>query len=228
MLKFLSWNIQAGGGSRVRGVIRFIAQQKAEIIVLSEFRNNDSGKFLRGKLLEMKYNFQFVSLSESDTNSVLIASKLPCNSRLFNQTNLDHSHTVIAVDFEAFHLYGVYLPHKKKHKLFPLLQSEIEMHSPALIMGDFNTGKNFIDQKGDSFWYTNELARLEKAGMRDAFRHVHGDVEAYSWFSHGGNGFRYDHIYCSEDLLPVVKNCDYIHKAREEKLSDHSPMILEL
>lgn len=212
----------------MRGILRFIAQQNAQIVVLSEFRNNDSGKFLRGKLLEMKYNFQFVSLPESDTNSVLIASKLPCNSRLFVDTGLEHSHTVVAVDFEAFHLYGVYLPHKKKHKLLPMLQSEIEQNSPAIIMGDFNTGKNFIDQKGDSFWYTKELANLEKAGMEDAFRHVHGDVEAYSWFSHGGNGYRYDHIYASEDLLPVVKNCDYIHKAREEKLSDHSPMILEL
>ena len=95
-------------------------------------------------------------------------------------------------------------------------------------MGDFNTGKNFIDQKGDSFWYTSELKDLEEAGMVDGFRHVHGDVESYSWFSHKGNGYRYDHIYVSKDLLPLVKQCDYIHEARENKLSDHSPMILEL
>lgn len=228
MLKFLSWNIQAGGGSRVRGILRFIAQQNAQIVVLSEFRNNASGAFLRQKLLEMKYQFQFVSLPESDTNSVLIASKLPCNSRLFNNHEKEYGHSVIAADFDAFHLYGVYLPHKKKHKLFPVLQKEIEKQTPALIMGDFNTGKNFIDQKGDSFWYTSELSSLEKAGMKDAFRHVQGDVESYSWFSHQGNGFRYDHVYVSDDLLPVVKNCDYIHKAREEKLSDHSPMILQL
>ncbi len=228
MLKFLSWNIQQGGGSRIRGILKFITQQNPQIIVLSEFRNNDSGIFLRKQLLDKKYNFQFVSLPESDTNSVLIASRLPCQSRLFNHTGLEHAHTVIAADFEAFHLYGVYLPHKKKHELFSLLQSEIETHSPALIMGDFNTGKNFIDQKGDSFWFTKELKDLEKSGMVDAFRHVHGEVESYSWYSHQGNGYRYDHIYTSEDLLPVIRNCDYLHKGRENKLSDHSPMILEL
>ena len=228
MLKLLSWNIQQGGGSRTRGIVKFIAQQNPQIVVLSEFRNNDSGIFLRSKLLELKYNFQFVSLSSSNTNSVLIASQLPCHSRLFVDTGMEYAHDVIAVDFEAFHLYGVYLPHKKKHQLFDLLQKEIQQYAPAIIMGDFNTGKNFVDQKGDSFWYTSELARLEKVGMEDAFRYVHGEVEAYSWFSHQGNGYRYDHIYTSKELQPIIKQCDYIHKAREEKLSDHSPMILEL
>ena len=226
MLKFLSWNIQQGGGSRIRSILRFIAQQKAQIIVLSEFRNNDTGTFLRQKLLELNYTFQFVSLTSSDTNSVLIASQLPCQSRLFNQ-DAEYGHGVIAADFEAFHLYGVYLPHKKKHQLFPLLQNQVKQYRPALIMGDFNTGKNFVDQKGDSFWYTRELAALEKEGMQDAFRIVNGQVEAYSWFSHQGNGYRYDHIYASNELTPIIRQCDYIHKAREEKWSDHSPMILE-
>lgn len=226
MLKLLSWNIQQGGGSRVRGILRFIAKLNPQIVVLSEFRNNDTGTLLRHKLLEQKYLFQFVSLSPSDTNSVLIASQLPCQSRLFS--GQEYAHAVIAADFEAFHLYGVYLPHKKKHQLFPLLQKEIAQHTPSIIMGDFNTGKNFVDQKGDSFWYTEDLVKLEKAGMQDAFRYVHGEVEAYSWYSHQGNGYRYDHIYTSEELLPIVKNCDYLHRAREEKLSDHSPMVLEL
>ncbi len=228
MIKFLAWNIQQGGGSRVLGIINFIASQKADVLVLSEFRNNKQGILLRHKLLERKYLFQYVSLGTSDTNSVLIASKFPCHSRLFHGTDLDFAHDVIATDFDAFHLYGVYLPHKKKHKLLNLLEKEVLVHTPGIVMGDFNTGKNFIDQKGSSFWYTDELKKFEKAGMVDAFRHINGDVESYSWISHQGNGYRYDHIYVHEDLIPIVKTCDYIHSARENKLSDHSPMFLEL
>ena len=228
MLKLLSWNIRQGGGSRVRPIVRFLAKQGAHIVVLSEFRNNDSGLFIRKKLLEQGYLHQFVSLTESDTNSVLVASKIPCNSRLFTTTGLEHSHSVIAVDFEAFHLYGVYLPHKKKHALLPLLKDEIMKNSHAIIAGDYNTGKNFVDQKGDSFWYTDELNRLESAGMVDAFRHVHGDAEAYSWYSHQGNGYRYDHTYVSEALLPLVKECDYVHEVRKEGWSDHSAMLLQI
>lgn len=228
MLKFLSWNILQGGGSRVVDICKFIANQKTHIVVLSEFRNHDKGKYIRKYLLDLGFNFQAVSLTYSDTNSVLIASRIPFNSRLFLGSNLNFSHAVIAADFDAFHLYGVYLPHKKKHKLFDLLIDEVTVNKPSLIMGDFNTGKNFIDQKGDSFWYTAELNKLEKTGNADAFRYINGDVTAYSWFSHQGNGYRYDHIYVSEELLPVIKACDYLHKAREQKLSDHSPMYLTL
>jgi len=228
VLKFLSWNILQGGGSRAAKIVQFIVAQKPHIVVLSEFRNNDKGNFIRKQLLDLGFHFQAVSLTHSDTNSVLIASRIAFNSRLFLQTKLDFAHTVIAADFDAFHLYGVYLPHKKKHKLFELLIDEMKLNKPALIMGDFNTGKNFIDQKGDSFWYTTQLTKLEKTGTVDAFRHINGDVETYSWYSHQGNGYRYDHIYTSEELLAVVKECDYVHEAREQKLSDHSPMFLTL
>ena len=97
-----------------------------------------------------------------------------------------------------------------------------------IVAGDYNTGKNYIDQKGNSFWYTAELENLEKVGMKDAFRHVYGDEEEFSWYSHQGNGFRYDHTYISEGLLPIVKDCYYPHEYRIDGLSDHSPMILEL
>lgn len=228
MLRILSWNILQGGGSRTKQIIKFIESSNAQIIVLSEFRNNKNGIILRSKLMELNYHFQATTLNQSHDNSVLIASKLPCDTRLFTNTKLDFSHGIVAADFEAFSVIGVYLPHKKKHKLFDILNQEAKKEKPAIICGDFNTGKNFIDQKGDSFWYTAELKSLERQLMVDAFRHVQGSVEAFSWYSHQGNGYRYDHTYVNERLLPIVKDCDYIQKAREDKLSDHAPMYLDL
>ncbi len=227
MLTILSWNIQHGGGTRVKEILKFIKDAKAQVVVLSEFRNNKNGVYLRHKLLEQDFSFQFVSLSSGDTNSVLIASKLPCNSKLFVDRKMEYDHAVIGVEFPAFRLYGVYLPHKKKHKLFDLLQEELKGEKPSILLGDYNTGFNHIDQKGDSFWYTDELRRLDKIGMKDAFRFLHADVEVYSWYSHQGNGYRYDHIYAHQDLLPLIKECDYIHDARLQKWSDHSPMFLK-
>lgn len=227
MLTILSWNIQHGGGTRIKNVLKFLKKSTAQVIVLSEYRNNKNGIFLRHKLMELGYAFQFVSLTSSETNSVLIASKLACDSRLFVDRKQDYDHAVIGVEFPAFRLYGVYLPHKKKHQLFDLLQAELVGDKPSILLGDYNTGVNHIDQKGDSFWYTTELKQLERIGMQDAFRYLHGDVEVYSWYSHQGNGYRYDHIYAHIDLLPLIKECDYIHEAREKKWSDHSPMMLK-
>ena len=85
-----------------------------------------------------------------------------------------------------------------------------------------------MDQKGNSFWYTEQLDKLKKAGQKDAFRLVNGEVEEYSWYSHQGNGFRYDHTFVDDNLTPIVTNCYYDHQWRIDKLSDHSPMFLEM
>lgn len=225
----MSWNIRQGGGTRVEGIIRAVRQMNPHILILSEFRNNERGSTIRNKLLQLGFIFQSVSAAHPSENSVLIASKFPGNTQLYAYQDYDYKHNMLRYDLEAFNIIGVYLPHKKKHKLFDLIQSQTDgIPKPFIIAGDFNTGKNFVDQKGDSFWYTSELKALEDSGYKDAFRLINNDVEEYSWYSHQRNGYRYDHTYVHEDLEPIIKNCYYEHQYREEKLSDHSPMVLEL
>lgn len=229
MLKILSWNIQQGGGSRTHAIALKLIAYNPMVIVLSEFRNNPNGLALRKKLMDYNYFHQYVTAAPSDKNSVLIASKYPANSILYNDNkDLAFPNNVIAVDLGSFHLFGLYMPHKKKHKLFELLLEEIKTKQPAIVVGDYNTGINHVDQVKDSFWYQAQMKKFQEAGMEDAFRHLHGKVKEYSWYSHQKNGYRYDHSYVSKDLLPVVKSCFYLHEWREDKLSDHSPMVLEL
>jgi len=73
-----------------------------------------------------------------------------------------------------------------------------------------------------------QLKLLAKEDYADAFRYFWNDAEEYSWYSHQGNGYRYDHTYVHRDILPVVEDCYYIHSWREENISDHSPMVLKL
>lgn len=228
MLKILSWNIQAGGGSRLQKIRSYINTSGAQILVLNEFRNNLSGLNLRHSLLLNGYRFQAVSHSKSDTNSVIIASKLPFNSQLFPKCDPEYSGNIILAEFELFRLYGCYLPHKKKHVLFDFLIDQCKEGKPAIITGDLNSGINGLDQKGNSFWYEDEMRTLHQNGMKDAFREKNGDQKEYSWYSHQGNGFRYDHFLVHQDLIPIVKACYYEHEVREEKYSDHSPMFLDL
>jgi len=228
VLKILSWNIQQGGGRRVIPIIQALIDFKPHIIVLSEFRNNKSGTLIKSHLAKAKYNYQFVTEASPNQNSVFIASMIEGQPRYFRDYDEHFRDNIIALDFDAFSLYGMYLPHKKKHILFDLLIEESQKEHPSIMVGDFNTGKNFIDQKKSSFWYTEKLEKMESLGMKDAFRHMHGDDRQYSWYSHGGNGYRYDHTYISQELLPVISECYYLHEWREKGLSDHSPMLLSL
>ncbi len=229
MIKILAWNIQAGGGSRILPIIRKIAESKCNIVTLNEFRNNASGQKIRNGLLKAGYRYQAVTDSHSNDNSVIILSNIPFSSELHSKVDPKYSGNIISAKFSAFYFMGVYMPHKKKHKLFESARHIItESSTPYIMAGDFNSGKNYVDQKGNSFWYTDQLDAIEKEGMSDAFRFVNGDVEEYSWYSHQKNGYRYDHIYIDETLKPIVKNCFYDHSWRMEKLSDHSPMFLEI
>ena len=95
-------------------------------------------------------------------------------------------------------------------------------------MGDFNTGINYIDQKGSSFWHSEYLKKFEDMGLFDAFRYRQGSIVDYSWFSHKGNGFRYDHCWVSKHLEKSIVDCTYEHTCRENNLSDHSLMLVQL
>ncbi|MFJ3934454.1 hypothetical protein [Streptomyces sp. NPDC090029] len=69
---------------------------------------------------------------------------------------------------------------------------------------------------------------FQAVGLTDAFRHLHPDKVAHSWYGRSGNGFRFDHLFVSSCLADRVLACDYHHQAREEGLSDHSVMTLHL
>lgn len=228
MLNLLSWNIQQGGGSRTTVILKAIIEQRSEVVILSEFRNNKNGNLIRNTMLDYGYRYQIVSHAEKEENSVAIFSKLPCASKLYQHETIDYSANVVMADLGMIRICGVYLPHKKKHKLFDILHQEATADIPLIIAGDFNTGINGIDQNGTSFWYTDELKQLSQLEMVDAFRVLHGDQKEYSWYSHQGNGYRYDHTYISKVMAPIISKCDYLHSWREEKLSDHSPMLLSI
>lgn len=229
MLKILSWNILQGGGSRILKIIDAIKAGNFDIVALSEFKNNDNGLKIRTYLSKIGLMYQAYTEAKSDENSVLIASKHNFEPTLYPNADLNFSQNLVTAQFSAFNLMAVYLPHKKKHQLLPFITNLVQASPiPFIVVGDYNIGHNFIDQKGDSFWYQAELQAFENAGMKDAFRHKNGKAEEYSWFSHQGNGYRYDHTYVHESIVPIVKNCYYLHEWRQNGLSDHSPMVLEL
>jgi exodeoxyribonuclease III len=229
MFSLLSWNILQGGGSRSLAILQEISHLKPTVCVLSEYHNNDSGATLRQGLLRLGYRFQFVTNASNPDNSVLIVSTLPCESTLHPQSDKEFSQNILSVHFDLFSILGVYLPHKKKHTLFDYILQHITHHDkPYIITGDYNSGINKVDQQGDSFWYEDKMIALAKSGYVDAFRFKNGNASEYSWYSHQGNGFRYDHIYIHNSLSNIVTECKYLHEWRERKLSDHSPMFLKL
>lgn len=133
-------------------------------------------------------------------------------------------------------------------KLTAYIQQLLQENRSIIVMGDMNispadidvgigekNAKRWLSQGICSFlpeeraWYADLLA----TGLHDSFRHVYPDSTELSWFDYRSKGFedepkrglRIDHILCTVDLLPYVKNAGICYNIRAmEKPSDHAPV----
>ncbi|TSA35538.1 MAG: hypothetical protein D4R65_04325 [Verrucomicrobiaceae bacterium] len=128
-------------------------------------------------------------------------------------------------------VYGVYFSQNRaKAGLFNFLAEG--SHHPSetvhFIVGDFNTGLHFHDEKSATFSCTAEFKALSKSGLVDSWRNRHPNTKEFSWYSNHGNGFRIDHAFASLEADPLIQRVYYDHKPREAKITDHSALAVEI
>jgi exonuclease III len=66
-------------------------------------------------------------------------------------------------------------------------------------------------------------------GWIDTWRSRNPEAREFTWFSRGyNNGFRLDHALASPSLNNKVKKVFYSHQEREEGVTDHSLMGVDI
>ena len=111
----------------------------------------------------------------------------------------------------------------------------------VVLLGDFNVAPEAIDVydavllEGSIGFHPQErdmLELLREWGFTDAYRAVHPDVEAFSWWGyrggafHSNRGMRVDHIWVSEALKGRIEDCVIHRELRAaERPSDHAPVV---
>jgi exodeoxyribonuclease-3 len=112
--------------------------------------------------------------------------------------------------------------------------------APVVLAGDFNVAPTPIDIYPTRSWDKDALvqpesrdayAKLLRTGWTDAFRTLHGDERAYTFWDYKRNrwprdaGLRLDHILLNPDLIPRLKKAGIDKAVRgEDGASDHAPM----
>jgi len=219
-MRIAALNIQHGGGARTQAITDYLKSLDADCIVLSEYRLDDNG--LATQLGLLGYTYQHTGAQYPKENSVLVVSKTP-----FAVGNA--SQRIASVAFQDLTLLGVYFPQgEEKRPVFHEIRKMVDSGSNALVIGDFNTGKPFIDEDGDSFACVDEFEALEHHGLIDAWRTRNPEGKEFTWYSNKGNGFRIDHAFCTASLNDRISLVEYLHDPREQKVTDHSALIVEL
>lgn len=251
-IRLLSWNIRAGGGKRIAGILDQIMRWQPTIIGLSEFRGTAASQWLATELAAAGYPYQQSTVDPATPakNALLLAAKQPLSPislPAMPQNPLRWLPVQIATQppllLGLMHVPNYTTPTLK----YPYLQALLEMvetwsHGPAILFGDTNCGKHAIDEeKPSSPKFQREhdwIVGMEERGWIDAFRHIHGDRREYTWYSHRNNGFRLDYAFCSPDLAGAINAVEHRWGSDTKTvptvttprhiLSDHAALLLDL
>ncbi|MBL8797624.1 MAG: endonuclease/exonuclease/phosphatase family protein [Planctomycetia bacterium] len=229
-MRALTWNIRHGGTSRVEAILAAVQAHAPDLVVLTEFRNNTAGQRLREALASLGLRHQSRAHDQVTVNTVWVAARKAFVEQTFDILGID-VHRCVLARMGDVNVFGLYFPNlKKKEPLFRFLVDLAPQYlaEPTLLFGDFNTGKHHLDEAGATFFCADYLERLESLGWVDAWRRQHAEAREYTWYSYRGNGFRLDHAFVSPPLWLRVQRVFYSHREREQKVSDHSALVVDI
>ena len=242
-------NLRAGANATtIPQIVRRLAFRDADTVVLSEYRDNPAGALLRETLLKTGY-VHVAATHGHRGNGVCIASSLPFAATVnpFGLAEDEYPNAVMKAAFEDLDLFGVYLPGQDRKR--PHLQYLIaaarrynESGKAGLCIGDFNSGRNETDieinvssgRLRDEFSTADLYAELETV-WTEAWAHFHPGEFEYSWYPFrkdpqyvSRGGWRIDKAFASPAALARMTAADYDHGFRQDRLTDHSALIVDV
>lgn len=228
----LALNVQAGGGPRIPALLRYFEQQDPQILVLSEWRDNPSGRQIQAWAEDR--NMHHAGQTDGGTaNGVFIAAKTPFTAQTVTPPGGSAGALMLA-RFDGFDVLACYFPGMNAKAPFFVRCAEIAAaHDsiPLLIVGDLNTGSQIgdRDERGDRYLCAEAFGALTaRHGLHDLWRRTNGpQAREWTWLSRTKNGFRIDHAFANDAFVRRADPaCVYDHGPRERSWTDHSALIL--
>lgn len=232
-MRLLTLNLRHGGGRRMPALLAHLLRHEADVLVLSEHRHNAASALLREGLAAAGYAHQAPSIASAPRlNHLLVASRLPLAPAPQRGLRFD-ARRMLPVQVAGLLLVAVHLPNLRAK--IPHWQALLRLGrrlngTPAVYMGDFNTGREPQDVETPGFAFTGSgcMEALEALGWVDAWRRQHPQGREYTWYSHRHNGFRLDHAFLSPACAPRLRRTAFDHTVRTSGASDHSALVVEL
>jgi exonuclease III len=232
----LSWNIRQGGGRRLGDIVAAINGYSPDVVVLNEVRARTAST-LCAQLSDAGLAFREHTNPARFESGTLVAARTPLRRLPRRGPSKLLQHGLLEVELANECVIGaVYGPMvTPKHRPF---WNRLVRHATAnvsasyLLIGDFNTCEAGVDAYKKPLAGSDQFVAIRDAGYVDLWRRTNSTME-YTWFSFGRggvtlNGFRIDHALASPSLANRVTGCRYAHVERENRLSDHSLLVLHV
>ena len=238
------WNIANPSPQRAGEQALWLHQRPENVFVLTEAKKSEGCLFLEKYFRAYGYNVIFPKPKDKEYGTMIISKKSLTPSSFSDQISYLRTRVVsaeLSLLVGRLEIIGVYVPsrdasyekiNRKKRFLNDLVNGfGIDLQSRKRIFcGDLNVLEPDHIPNYSFFreWEYDFYRNLKEHQLNDAFRHLNPSTQEYSWIGRTNDGYRYDHCFVSDDLLPLVQKCFYLHEPREVRLSDHSALITEL
>ena len=227
------WNIRFGGGQRVPDILDVIAAHRPDILIVAEFLTSKTGVELCAGLKRQRLKFQAAPNAPSRELSVLVASRHQFRPRTLQRELPLWPHRALRADFDFFTIFGFYVPtmERKRPLLHWMRDAATQMSQTAtLLIGDFNTGIPYVDERGAELTCSDEFRQVLQAGWVDLYRTRYPESRERSFYERPWLGYRIDHALGSPAFNEHVAEIFYSHDERYAGISDHSSLhvILDL
>ena len=241
-MRIVFWNIMAGGGKRAEAIASQILAWNPAIVALAEFRATPPSQAIASQLSAHGLSHQVTTadLSSHARNALLLASRYPLEI-IQPKLSPQPAHRWLLADIQtpsSLIMGAMHIPNMHTGLKIPYHQTLLSLvegwgNSPALFMGDTNSGIPDIDEEAPAFTRHEEafMRSMELAGWHDAFRKLHGQKRAYTWYSpNGKNGFRLDQAFVNTALIHRVQAFEYVwgQAPSFRQLSDHAAILLDI
>jgi endonuclease/exonuclease/phosphatase family metal-dependent hydrolase len=231
-MRFVSWNMGCGGRTKFRKT-----HEAAWEYLLSELRPDVA--LVQEALIAASawMNGRGAVLMSDDKNADngaalfvrqgLEATRVPMKSPHAFLAAADVSGPEGAFRTVSVHLY----PHSgEAHQanlrlLFDKLSASMtETGGRFVVGGDINAARHF-DVIYKKRTYAKFFASVAKRGLHDCHFGLHGKDERTFW---GKGEYQLDHFFVEENGKASVRKCEVVTTTDTRRLSDHSPLVLEL
>lgn len=256
--RVMAWNILHGGGTRRTPEIALtLATAVPDIVVLIEFRPTLGGQLLgvladRG-LVHTRWSvgadWRGGGADAQDerrdggpgpvANRVVVASRWALEDAPAGRQEVPPGleSRVLGVRVPAIDLVltGVHLPDDSRPALARAAWSWLagvaifSQESSHLVIGDLNASRDRGPGGAHRVagYAAQGLGRMWTAGYRDA--HTLGEESPETtWKARSGKGLRLDHALVSAALSGRVRGAAYVHEPRNQRVSDHSALVVLL
>jgi exonuclease III len=254
-VKIVALNILGGGGTRVALLCAYLEDQQADVIVLTEWRENGQGRDIIAWARTRGMRCDWL-VDGGNVNGVFVASRIPFTTRSVTPPRPGNHATragvMMLVQTTTWTMLACYFPQghgdpkagakPPKPPFFAAIAGVAAAHvgQALIVIGDLNNGHRERDREGAKFVGPEDFEALSgEAGLVDLWRLTHGDeAREYSWASPPGNvskvsnGFRIDHAFANKTFLrQTTSECHYDHRTRVKvngkyEISDHSALIV--